>query len=334
MDEPESPPRAPVRWGILGTGNIARQFATGLAAVADAELAAVGSRSSETANSFGERFDIPRRHATYEDLAADPEVDAVYVSTLHPMHRDNSILCLEAGKAVLCEKPFTINARQADDVIAVARERGVFLMEAMWTRFLPAVVKVRQWLDEGAIGEVRMVQADFGFRSGFNPQGRLFSPDLGGGALLDVGIYVLSFASMVLGPHPEAVESTAEIGATGVDEQSAFLLRYADGQIAVLSCAVRTSTPAEARIIGTEGRIHLHGPFFRATTITLTSGDNETHLDLPLEGNGYNYEAREVGDCLRAGRLESDTMPLGETRAVVDLMDRIRAQWGVKYPME
>ena len=325
---------APIRWGILGTGNIARQFATGLGAIPDADLAAVGSRAADTAGAFADSFDIPRRHASYEDLAADPDIDAVYVSTPHPMHRDNSILCLEAGKAVLCEKPFTIDAGQADDVIAVARERGVFLMEAMWTRFLPAIVKVRQWLDDGAIGEVRMVQADFGFRAGFNPQGRLFDPNLGGGALLDVGIYVLSFASMVLGPEPVAIESTAEIGDTGVDEQSAFLLRYETGQLAVLSCAVRTSTPVEVRIIGTDGHIFVHGPFFKATTVTMKSGDNETHLELPLTGNGYNYEAVEVAECLRAGKLESDVMPLAETRALVDIMDRIRAQWGVKYPME
>ena len=324
----------PIRWGILGTGNIARQFATGLNSAPGAELAAVGSRAAETAESFGEQFDIPRRYATYEDFTCDPELDVVYVATPHPMHRDNSILCLEAGKAVLCEKSFTVNAAMADDVIAVARERGLFLMEAMWTRFLPAVVKVRQWLREGAIGDVRMVQADFGFRSGLNPEGRLFDPELGGGALLDVGIYAISFASMVLGPHPEAVESTAEIGTTGVDEQSAFLLRYGGGEIAVLSCGVRTSIPVEARIIGTEGRILLHAPFYRGTTVTLTSGENETQLDFPLEGNGYNYQAMAVGECLRAGKLESETMPLDETRAIVALMDRIRAQWGLKYPME
>ena len=324
----------PIRWGILGTGNIARQFATGLSAVEDAELAAVGSRAPATAESFGKQFDIPRRYATYEELVADPELDVIYVASPHPMHRDNSILCLEAGKAVLCEKSFTVNAAMADDVIGVARERGLFLMEAMWTRFLPAVIKIRQWLEEGAIGDVRMVQADFGFRAGFNPTGRLFDPALGGGALLDVGIYVISFASMVLGPHPEAIESTAEIGATGIDEQSAFLLRYSGGEIAVLSCGVRTSTPVEALIIGTEGRIRLHAPFYRGTRVTLTSGKNETQLDFPLEGNGYNYQAMAVGECLRAGELESETMPLNETRAIVDIMDRIRAQWGVKYPME
>ena len=324
----------PIRWGILGTGNIAHQFARGLADTPDAELVAVGSRSSATANTFGDEFSIPRRHASYADLAADDEVDAVYVSTPHPMHKDNSILLLEHGKAVLCEKPFTINAGEARAVIDVARQRDVFLMEAMWTRYLPAVVRARELIAEGAIGDVRMIQADFGFRAGINPQGRLFNPDLGGGALLDVGIYVLSMASMVLGPHPLDIMSATHIGETGVDEQSGMVLAYPDGQLAVLSCAVRTSTPIEARILGTEGSILLHGPFFKCGALTVKRGGAEERLDLPLEGNGYNYEAAEVGRCLRDGLRESDVMSLDETLALMELMDTIRAQWGLTYPME
>lgn len=323
-----------IRWGILGTGNIAHQFARGLADTPDAALVAVGSRSAETAAAFGDEFDIPRRHASYADLAADDGVDAVYVATPHPFHKDNSILLLESGKAVLCEKPFTINAAEARAVVDVARERGIFLMEAMWTRYVPAVVRARELLAEGAIGEVRMVQADFGFRAGVNPEARLFNLALGGGALLDVGIYSLSMASMVLGPTPAEVVSTAQIGETGVDEQSAMLLRYPGGELAVLSCAVRTSTPVEARIIGTEGRILLHSPFFKCGALTVQRGGKEEHIELPLEGNGYNYEAAEVGRCLRAGLRESDVMPLDETLALMTLMDTIRAQWGLTYPME
>ncbi|MEC9381026.1 MAG: Gfo/Idh/MocA family oxidoreductase, partial [Candidatus Latescibacterota bacterium] len=227
----------PIRWGILGTGNIAKQFARGLTSVEDARLVAVGSRAPETAAAFGDEFEVPHRHATYEALAADDEVDAIYVSTPHPFHKDNSILCLTSGKAVLCEKPFTVNAAEAAAVIDVARAENRFLMEAMWTRFVPAVVRLRQLLAEGAIGDVRMVQADFGFRAGVNPEGRLFNLDLGGGALLDVGIYSLSFAAMILGASPDQVVSAANLGSTGVDEQSAFLLRYEGGELAVLSCA-------------------------------------------------------------------------------------------------
>jgi predicted dehydrogenase len=324
----------PIRWGILGTGNIAHQFARGLPFADDAELVAVGSRSQETADAFGDEFDIPRRHPSYEALAADAGVEAVYVSTPHSLHRDNSILLLEQGKAVLCEKPFTINAGEARAVVDVARQRDVFLMEAMWTRYVPAVVRARELIAEGDIGDVRMVQADFGFRAGVNPEGRLFNPALGGGALLDVGIYVLSMASMVLGPHPEQVQSATTLGETGVDEQSGILLRYAGGELALLSCAVRTSTAVEARVIGTDGSILLHSPFFKCGALTVRRGGDEELIELPLEGNGYNYEAIEVGRCLRDGLKESSAMTLDETVALMELMDRIRAQWGLVYPME
>lgn len=323
-----------IRWGILGTGNIAKQFARGLTAIPDADLVAVGSRTQDSADAFGDEFAIPRRHASYEALAADGEVDAIYVATPHSLHRDNSILCLERGKAVLCEKPFAINAGQARDVVAVARERGLFLMEAMWTRFIPAVVRAREWIAEGAIGEPRLVAADFGFRAGVNPKGRLFDPALGGGALLDVGIYTISMASMVLGPNPDRIETTATMGETGVDEQSSFILGYQGGEMAVLYTAVRTSTPVETRILGTDGRILIHSPFYKAEKVTLQAGDRTEEVELPLEGNGYNYQAVEVMSCLRSGKTESEVMPLDETVALVGIMDNIRAQWGLKYPME
>jgi len=323
-----------IRWGILGTGWIAHQFAQGLADAHDVSLVAVGSRSSDTADAFADEFDIPRRHASYEALAADPDVDAVYVSTPHPFHKDNSILLLEQGKAVLCEKPFTINAEQAQAIIDVAREHGVFLMEAMWTRYIPAVVRARALIAEGAIGDVRMVQADFGFRAGMNPESRLFNKALGGGALLDIGIYVLSLASMVLGPTPQEVVSTAQLGETGVDEQSAVLLKYAGGELAVLSCAVRTCTTVEATFLGTGGSIRLHSPFVKSAGLTVTRGEDQELIALPLQGNGYNYEADEVGRCLRAGDTESAAMPLDESLALMHLMDRIRSQWGLVYPME
>lgn len=325
---------APLRWGILGCGNIARQFANGLAALDDAQLIAVGSRSVENADAFADQFSVPRRHSSYEKLVNDPEADAIYVATPHPFHQEHSILCLNAGKAVLCEKPFAINADQAEAVIQVAREKKVFLMEAMWTRFLPIVVQVREWIAEGAIGEPRMLSADFGFRAGVNPEGRLFNLALGGGALLDVGIYTLSFASMVFGPNPDRIESMANLGETGVDEQTAILLGYEGGQMALLSTAIRTSTLHEARIIGTEGAILLHPAFWKGERATLQAGGEEKTVEMPLEGNGYNYEATEVARCLRAGELESPTIPLDETLALIKLMDQIRAQWGLKYPME
>jgi predicted dehydrogenase len=322
------------RWGILGTGNIASQFATGLVALDDAALVAVGSRTDAAAQAFGERFGVPRRHASYAELAGDPDVDVIYVATPHSLHRDNTLLCLQAGKAVLCEKPFAINAGEAQAMIAAARERGLFLMEAMWTRFLPHMVKLRQLLADGAIGELRMLQADFGFRTDVDPKSRLFDPTLGGGALLDVGIYPVSLAALLFGT-PARVTSMAHLGAAGVDEQSAQIFGYAQGQLAILSSAIRTNSPHEALLLGTNGSIRLHSSWWKPTTMTLAiSGRPDELIEVPATGNGYNYEAAEVGGCLRAGRTESDVMPLDETLAIMRTLDELRAQWGLRYPSD
>jgi predicted dehydrogenase len=322
------------RWGILGAGNIAKKFCTGVQALSDHELVAVGSRDQSKADQFGDQYNIPHRHSSYEALAADPEVDAIYVATPHPMHKENTLLCLRNGKHVLCEKPFTINAGEAKEIIDEARRLKLFLMEAMWTRFIPAVVEAKRLIDDGAIGQVRMINADFGFRAGFNPASRAFDPALGGGGLLDVGIYPLSLASMLLG-RPNRIASLADIGQTGVDEQSAFILGYPAGQLATLYTAVRTNTPQDAVIMGTDGMIRLHPPFWVPKKLTLTqSGKGAQEMEIPFEGNGYNYEAAEVANCVRAGHLESAVMTLDESLQIMETMDAIRAQWGMKYPME
>lgn len=324
----------PIRWGILGTGNIARLFATGLGSAPGAILAAVGSRTQEKADEFGDRFGIPRRHASYETLAADPDLDVIYVATPHTLHHDATILCLAGGKAVLCEKPFALNATQAAAMIGAARARGLFLMEAMWSRYYPAMVRARELLAAGAIGEPRILQADLGFRARINPQGRLFDPALGGGALMDIGVYPVSLASMVFGT-PSSIVSQATMGETGVDEQNAIVLRYPGGQLAVLSSAIRTATPHEATIMGTEGVLRIGQDWHKSNWVGVTpTGQPEGVTHLPIEGNGYNYEAIEVMDCLRAGKLESAVMPLDETLAIVRTLDAIRAQWSLRYPGE
>jgi predicted dehydrogenase len=244
------------------------------------------------------------------------------------------MLCLDAGKAVICEKPFAMNAGQAQEMIDLARAKKVFLMEAMWTRYFPVMARVRELLAEETIGDVSLVQCDFGFRTNFNPQHRLFAPPLGGGALLDVGIYPTSFASMVLG-KPETVTGMARMGETGVDEDTALLFKYADGALAQLSCAIRTETPQIAVINGTKGRITVHRRWWKPEALTLEiHGQDAQVIDLPPTGNGYNYEAAEVGRCLRAGLLESEVMPLDETLTIMHTLDEIRAQWGLTYPME
>ncbi len=323
------------RWGILGTGTIAGKFAEGLRFTRGAVLQAVGSRTAANAEEFGTLYHIPHRHASYEALANDPEVDIIYIATPHPMHKGNSILCLESGKAVLCEKPFTINRREAEEVVACARKHNRFLMEAMWTRFLPVAEQARTWIQEGVLGEIRMVRADFGFRSDDIEEPRLFDPEMGGGGLLDVGIYPISLAAMVLGVHPVKITSMAVIGPTGVDDQNMVALQYANGAIAVASSAVRTETPQDACIIGEKGFLTLHPFFWRGDTVTLSlAGQAPRTVHLPLRGNGYNYEAEAVMQCIRSGKTECETMSLDDTIALMGILDAARAQWGLRYPME
>jgi predicted dehydrogenase len=329
------PDYSTVRWGIIGPGRIAGVFAEGLRELTDAQLVAVGSRSQANADQFGDKYGVARRYPSYAAIAADPEVDAVYVATPHSSHAEHTIMCLEAGKAVLCEKPFAINAQQAERMVATARERRVPLMEAMWTRFLPIVTRTRELLAQGAIGEVRMVTSDFGFRTSVNPTGRLFDPQLGGGGLLDVGVYPVSLASMVFGGEPVRVATLADIGETGVDEQAAAILSYGEGRMAIIWTAVRTNTPHETTILGTDGMIRIERPSWRPTKMTVSrSGQPDEEIELAFPGNGYQFEAAEVARLLREGRTESDVMPLDETLAIMRTLDRIRAEWGLKYPME
>ncbi|RKP54210.1 gfo/Idh/MocA family oxidoreductase [Cohnella endophytica] len=323
-----------IKWGIAGPGMISRQFAKDLVHAEGAHLAAVAGRSLEKAESFASEFGIAKAYGSLEELAQDPDIDIVYVGTLHPAHRDNAMIFLRAGKAVLCEKPFTINAGEAEELISYARENQIFLMEAMWTRYLPAIAQVRQWLAEGRIGEVRMVKADFGFDFEWQAGSRLLDPNLGGGALLDVGIYPLSFVSMVFGEQPARVHSNVRIGATGVDEQFSLLLEYEGGKTASLNGAVQLAMPNEAYILGTKGQIHIP-EFFAARTATLrVAGEEPIVYEDSRSGSGYAFEAVEAMACLREGRTESLTMPLDETLEIMRTLDGIRWQWNLRYPFE
>lgn len=323
-----------IRWGIMGTGWIAGQFAEGLADLPDAELIAVGSRTAEAAGRFADRFGVPRRHANYEALAEDPGVDVVYVATPNTFHKRDSLLCLEAGKPVLCEKPFTINAGEAATVIKAARNGNLFLMEAMWTRFLPAIERLRVLLAEGVIGDLHMLVADLGMRFDFDPQSRLYDPHLGGGALLDLGIYPVSMASMLFGA-PSRITSTAQIGVTGVDEQAAIIFEYGPRQLATLHTSLLTETPQEAILQGSRARIRVEGPIYRPSRLVLSvAGLEDRVFEVPYRGNGYTHEAAEVMRCLRAGELESRVMSLNETLSIMRTMDEIRGQWGLRFPME
>jgi predicted dehydrogenase len=324
-----------IRWGILGTGRIARAFANALAVLPDAQLAAVASRSIDSAVAFGRDFqvDTARCHASYQALADDPGVDVIYIGTPHAMHAENVAMCLNAGKHVLCEKAFALNHREAAAMVALAREKKLFLMEAMWTRFLPALTEARRIIAAGEIGKVHMVQSDLGFASRVDESHRLRNPALGGGALLDIGIYPLSAAAFFLG-EIASVHAVAELDTTGVDVQTAFSLRHKNGGISVGSCSLRAKTSNETLISGDIGYIRLHSRAHQAQLLTVTLDGVARTVQLPFIGNGYAHEAMEVMRCLRAGQLESPLMPLDETLALMQVMDDIRAQIGVVYPAD
>ncbi len=316
----------PVRWGILGTGGIAGRFAADLRRTDSGAAVAVGSRSRGSADRFADEFGIPGRHAGYESLVADPDVDVVYVATPHPVHHDNAILALRAGKHVLVEKPFTMTAAEARSVVSMAREHGLFAMEAMWTRFLPHTAVIRGWLAQGVLGDVVTVTADHGQWFAGNAGFRLFAPALGGGALLDLGVYPVSFASMVLGT-PTRIMSMSDQAFTGVDAQTSMLFGYDSGAQAVLTCTLRAKSPTRAAIAGTDARIEVEGDFYAPATVTLIPRKGDpVRVESRHEGRGLRHQADEVARRLAAGELESPLMPLDETISIMETMDTVLAQ--------
>ncbi|MES2259782.1 MAG: Gfo/Idh/MocA family oxidoreductase [Pseudomonadota bacterium] len=320
-----------IRWGILGTGKIAKAFANGLRDTPDAELVAVASRTVDSAASFGAAFGVARCHGSYQALADDAGVDVIYIATPHPMHHANALMCLNGGKAILVEKAFTVNRREAEDIVALARAKNLFVMEAMWSRFLPAIVEAKRIVDSGEIGKVASVHADFGFAAEAGPEHRLFNPELGGGALLDLGIYPLSLSTYFLGPVA-SVQAVGELGPTGVDVQTSFSLKHESGTVASGACSLRARTPCELTISGSKGFVRLHTRFHCAERLSVELADgSRREVALPFSGNGYPHEAIEVGRCLREGLLESPVMPLSETLHLLEVLDTMRAQIGVRY---
>ncbi|MBF0244359.1 MAG: Gfo/Idh/MocA family oxidoreductase [Planctomycetes bacterium] len=323
-----------IRWGILGCGNIANKFAEGLKVLDNARLHAVASRSQAKADEFAAKHGAKVACGSYEQMLAREDVDVVYIASPHSEHCSHAILCLEAGKAVLCEKPLARNTGECLRMVECARGKGLFLMEAMWTRFLPVFVQVREWISKGAIGCPLMLHADFSFRTNFNPTSRLFDPALAGGGLLDVGVYTIALAQMVFGSRPTEIRSLANLGTTGVDEQNALLLGYAGGGLALLSSGVRTPGSMAARITGSEGAIEIPS-FFNAKEATLKPLGGAAETCRPeFVGTGYNYQAVEVMRCLQENLKESPIMPLEESLDIARIMDRARLEWGVFYPGE
>lgn len=325
----------PMRWGILSTAHIAPRFISAVANLDDAEIVAVGSRRQETADAFADEHKIPRRHASYEALAADPEVDAIYIATPHMFHKDNALLCLGHGKHVLCEKPLCLNGQQACEMAAAARDKGLFLMEAMWARFTPLMRRLDEMLREGAIGDVVMVESDLGFRLSDDPLPRLVEPELAGGALLDVGVYTIAFTFMVLG-KPDRITSTMHFGAKGTDDHTVALFEYDSGAVAINKASMRTFLPQYAYVYGTKGRIYIESRCFGGTVMTLQRPEcDDERIEVPMNGfNGFEYQIIEAQKCIREGRTESEILPLDESIAIADTMDTVREQQGFKYPGE
>ena len=321
------------KWGILGPGNIARSFAKGLAVASNAIAYAVGSRDLSRAQAFAKEYGYEKAYGSYAELAADPDVEIIYVATPHPQHEEAAILCLNAKKAVVCEKPFAPNTRQASRMIDCARANGVFLMEGMWTRFFPTICKTRELIDIGAIGKVLHVNVDFGFRANVDPKGRLFDPNAAGGSLLDVGVYNASFCSMIYKRPPDKVQSSLSIGATGVDESSNIIFDYGCGQSAALFSAIRVPTAQDAAIYGEDGYIKLPA-YWHGDTVILNNKSGAHEYKLPPEPTGFQYEAAEVMSCLDAGLAESLIMPLDETLEIIKVLDEIRRVNHLRYPFE
>ena len=320
-----------IRWGVVGPGRIAEQVTKDFAHVDGARAVAVASRSAERAQDFARRHGIERAHGSYADIVADPDVDVLYLATPHPQHHAVAVAALRAGKALLVEKAFTATVAGATEVVDLARAAGVFAMEAMWTRFQPAVVRLRELVADGAIGEVRSVQADLGVQREFDPTDRLFAKELGGGALLDLGVYVVSFAQMLLG-EPDTVTAAGSTFGTGVDAEASLLLGWADGRTATLMTSLRNGLPGQARVFGTAGWIDVLPRFHHPQTIVLhRAGADPEEITLPQTGGGYSHELAEVTQCLQAGRTESAVMPLADTLAVQRVLEEAAGQLGVTF---
>jgi predicted dehydrogenase len=319
----------PIRWGILSTGAIAATFVDDLRLLPDAVITAVGSRTEEAAKQFAATHGIPTAHGSWRALAEDPEVDVVYVATPHSGHVAATMTVLDAGKAALTEKPVALDAAQATGLFDAARERNLFLMEAMWTRFNPVVQRAQELVAAGAIGRVTSVSADFGFLAPDDETHRLHARALGGGALLDLGIYPATIAHLFLGP-PDEIRAWADLGPQGTDRNTAMILGYASGALASLTCSLVSATPWLAVVAGTDGRIDLPSVMC-PQHMTLHRGESTEVIDLSYRGKGYHFEAAEVNRCLREGLTESPTMPHAESLAVLTTLDRVRAQIGVSY---
>lgn len=319
-----------INWGIIGLGNIANLFASDLQLSDRSILRGVASRSHEKAQGFGKQFNAEKCYGSYKELADDPEIDVIYIATPHSFHFEQTLMCLEMGKAVLCEKPMGIHADETEKMIEAARTRGLFLMEGMWTRFIPATVKMLELLEQGAIGDLLFINADFGFKSDAGPESRLYNKALGGGSLLDIGIYPVYLSLLTLG-IPKKIRAMARLTETDVDSYCSMLFDHENGSKSVLESTLEAETPIEASLYGSRGMLKLHSRFHHSERISLTlDGENQV-LDLPYKGNGYYHEIEEVNHCLLNQRTESEKLPLQTSLDLIRTIDRVKNEIGLSY---
>jgi predicted dehydrogenase len=321
-----------INWGIIGPGKIAHKFAQGLVSAKGAKLFAVASRSEERALEFARQFKIPNWYQSYENIIKNPEVDIIYVATPHTFHYENTMMCLSNGKPVLCEKPITITRGQLQRLVDTARSKKIFLMEGIWTRFLPTIKKIIEIRDSGELGSIRAIYSDFGFKATVDFEGRLYNLKLGGGALLDIGIYPVFLSLLLLG-KPSEIKSTAVLSKTGADESCSILFKYNNGSIANMACTFTLDTPIEANIIFDNGRIRINRRWFAPSSLVITDSNEKTkELTFKYNGNGYHFEAEEAMKCLNNGLIESPDLKLDFSLELIGLLDQIREQCEIHYP--
>jgi predicted dehydrogenase len=322
-------------WGIIGCGRIAHKFANDVKTIDGARIYAVATRSLDKAMNFAKTYNAPHALDSYQALLKVEDVDAVYIATPHVLHAENAIMCLKAKMPVLCEKPLAMNARQVSQMIAAAEANNTFLMEALWTRFMPPINKVLELIQAGEIGELHSVKADFGFAAEYKPEGRLFDPALGGGSLLDIGIYPVFLALLLFG-KPEHIDARAVLGPTQVDNICGMLLKFPGDKIAILDSTILSDTKTEAFIYGSKGHIHIHSRWHEMTSLSLQlKGEGEAqNFEFENKCLGYRYEAEEVMRCVASGKKQSERMPHAFSTLLIKTLDAIRQKAGIVYSVD
>lgn len=327
-----------LKWGIISTGNIAKVFADTVEAMnklgENIEIRGVASRNPETAKQFALRHNIAVAYGSYEELAADNDIDIIYIATPNNLHYENMMMCLRHGKHVLCEKPFTVTAEEAREVYAFAKEKNLFVMEAFWTKFIPLYREVEKIIAEGTIGDIRLVTAQYGYCTSDDKVKRKFAPELAGGALLDIGVYNIGFAAMVLGYYPRSILSSVSLNDMGTDDYSAIIMKYEDGKVAQLTTAIQTEIPVLGCIYGSLGHIRIKDYKNPQSIEIIINGGQTRRVEQSFDVNGYEYQIREAESCVNGGRICSDILTPEQSVAVMEIMDSVRDSWQMKFPFE